>query len=91
MCENELVTQVRELRELKAMVEELAGEITAIEDAIKAEMTARNIDEMTVDVFKVRWTRITSSRIDTTALKNEMPELAERFKKTTESRRFTVV
>ena len=33
---------VKELKELKAMSEELAQEITAIEDAIKAELTARN-------------------------------------------------
>jgi hypothetical protein len=30
-------------------------------------MTAREVDEMIVDVFKVRWTKITSNRFDTTA------------------------
>lgn len=54
------------------MAEELAAEITSIEDAIKAEMTARDTDEMTVDVFKIRWTRVTSNRFDTTAFKKHM-------------------
>ena len=90
MSANELTSKVRELKELKVMAEELAAEITAIEDAIKAEMTARNTDEMTVDIFKIRWTKVTSSRFDTTAFKKAMPDLAQQFTKQTESRRFTV-
>lgn len=86
----ELTSKVRELRELKQMAEELAAEITAIEDTIKAEMTARNTEEMIVDVFKVRWTKVTSSRFDSTAFKKAMPDLAAKFTKTTESRRFTI-
>lgn len=56
MSTNEMTNKIRELKELKAMTEELAAEITAIEDCIKAEMTVRNTDEMTVDVYKIRWT-----------------------------------
>ena len=72
------------------MASEIEAEITAIEDTIKAEMTARDTEEMIVDVFKVRWVSYTSSRVDTTALKNALPEIAERFTKTTASKRFTV-
>lgn len=90
MSANEMTAKVRELKELKAMAEELAQEITAIEDAIKAEMTARGTEEMTVDVYKIRWTRVTSSRFDTTAFKKAMPELHAQFTKQTESRRFSI-
>lgn len=90
MSSNELTSKVRELKELKQMADELAAEITAIEDTIKAEMTARNTEEMTVDVFKIRWTKVTSSRIDTSAFKKAMPDLAAKFTKTTESRKFTI-
>ena len=69
MSTNELTTKIRELKELKAMAEEIAAEITSIEDVIKAEMAARNTDEMMIDVFKVRWTKVTSNRFDTTAFK----------------------
>jgi predicted phage-related endonuclease len=88
MSANEMTAKVRELKELKAMAEELAQEIAAIENDIKAEMTARNTEEMTVDVYKVRWTRVKSSRFDTTAFKKAMPEIAQQFTKTIESRRF---
>lgn len=90
MSANGMTAKVRELKELKAMAEELAQEITAIEDAIKAELTARNAEEMTVDVYKIRWTRVTSSRFDTTSFKKAMPELYGQFTKTSESRRFSI-
>ncbi len=85
-----MTAKVRELKELKAMAEELAQEITAIEDEIKAELTARNAEEMTVDVYKIRWTRVTSSRFDTTSFKKAMPDLYGQFTKTSESRRFSI-
>lgn len=90
MSTNEMTAKVRELKELKAMAEELAAEITAIEDEIKAEMTARNTDEMLVDVYKIRWTKVESNRFDTTSFKNALPELYKQFTKTTASRRFTI-
>lgn len=51
MSTNEMTSKSRELKELKAMAEDLAAEITAIEDTIKAEMTARNTDEMTQETI----------------------------------------
>jgi predicted phage-related endonuclease len=86
----DLTAKVRELKELKLMADELSNEITAIEDAIKAEMTAQDTTELIVDVFKIRWTPVVSSRLDTTALKKELPDIAARFTKTIESRRFQV-
>lgn len=90
MSANEMASKVRELKELKAMMEELTAEITSIEDEIKAELTARNADEISVDVYKIRWTKVVSNRLDTTAIKKELPEVAARFTKQVESRRFTI-
>ncbi len=86
----ELTSKVRELKELKMMAEELSAEITAIEDTIKAEMTARETDEIIVDVFKIRWTRVTSNRFDTTSFKKTHADLYNQYTKTTESRRFSI-
>ena len=90
MSKTEMTNKVRELKELKAMADEQAAEFTAIEDTIKADMTAQDVEEITVDVYKVRYKTVKSSRIDTTALKKAMTELAARFTKETESRRFSV-
>ena len=90
MSANELTSKVRELKELKAFAEQIADEIATIEDLIKAEMTERNTEEMTVDVFKIRWTRMTSSRFDTTAFKKTHADLYDQYTKQTESRRFSI-
>ncbi|MCM1061715.1 MAG: hypothetical protein NC452_15710 [Eubacterium sp.] len=90
MSNEELTRKLHDLKSLKIMADELAGEITAIEDEIKQTMTEKGVDTLTVDVYKISWKSVTSSRIDTTALKKELPDVAERYTKTTESRRFTV-
>lgn len=90
MANNELSSKVRELKELKTMAEELAAEITAIEDEIKAEMTARNTEEMIIDVYKIRWTKVISNRFDSTAFKKANADLYNLFTKAVETRRFTV-
>lgn len=86
----ELTSKVRELKELKMMAEELAAEITAIEDSIKAEMTARETEELITGEYKIRWKKVVSNRFDTTAFKKTHADLYEQYTKTTESRRFTV-
>ena len=90
MSANEMTAKIKELKELKALAEEVAQEIATIEDAIKAEMTARNTEEMSIDIFKVRWTTVTSERLDTTAFKKALPELAKQFIKPTVTRRFSI-
>lgn len=46
MSTKEMTAKVRELKELKAMAEELEAEITAIEDTIKAEMIRSTIKSL---------------------------------------------
>lgn len=90
MSTTELTSKVRELKELKMMAEELAAEITAIEDTIKAEMTARETEELITGEYKIRWKKVVSNRFDTTAFKKTHADLYEQYTKTTESRRFSV-
>ena len=90
MATNELIAKLNELSELRRMVEELNAEIEGVQDAIKAHMTAIDADTLTGTDYKITWKTVTSSRFDSTAFKKAMPELAERFTKSSTSRRFTV-
>ena len=47
-------------------------------------------DTLTGADYKITWKTVTSSRFDSTAFKKAMPELAERFTRSTTSRRFVV-
>lgn len=90
MSMNEMEVKVNELRELRRMADELAGEITALEDSLKAQMTATGTDEISGPSFKITWKEVTSSRLDGKALKVAAPELWQRFSKQTTSRRFVL-
>lgn len=86
----ELNAKVRELRELRRMADELSGLIEAAQDEIKAEMTAQATDTLTGPDWKVTWKSVTASRLDTTAFKKAMPDLAAQFTKASVSRRFVL-
>ena len=90
MSNTEIQSKVNELRELRRMADELAAEIEAAQDAIKAHMTAIDADTLTGIDYKITWKSVTSSRFDSTAFKKAMSEIAERFTKSITSRRFVV-
>ena len=80
--------KVRELMELKRMREELDSEIVALEDAIKAVMGDEEL--LIAGAYKVSWKTFTSSRLDSTALKKAMPDVAAQFTRQTIARRFSI-
>lgn len=86
----ELNGKIKELRSLRRMADELAGEIEDLQDAIKSEMTTRSVDELTGDDWKVTWKAVTTNRLDGTALKKALPDVAAAFTKSSVSRRFTL-
>lgn len=75
---------------MKRMQEELAAEITAIEDNIKAVMTERGAAEIIVGEYKIRWTEVTSARLDSKALKAVLPEVYARFTRESVTLRFSI-
>lgn len=90
MSTNEMSAKIRELKELEQLIAQCEAEAEAIKDMLKAKMTEENTERMTVDIYEVRWTTVKSDRIDTTAFKKAMPDVAQQFVKTTTSRRFSI-
>ena len=88
MSNPNMEAKVKELMELKRMREELDAEIERLEDQIKQVMG--NEETLIAGAFKIDWKTVVSSRIDTTALKKALPEIAERFMKQTMTRRFCI-
>lgn len=83
-------SKIAELRELRRMADELQAEIDGITDAIKNEMIAQDVDTLTGADWKVTYKTVTSSRIDSKALKAALPDVAAQFTKETTSRRFVL-
>ena len=90
MSINELEAKVEALREWENLATEAAKEIESLKDIIKAEMSARGVEELPAGKYIIRWTSVLSSRFDSTSFKRELPELYGRFVKQTASRRFTI-
>lgn len=88
MSMTEMESKIRELRQLQSLIDEATAEAEAIKDAIKAHMG--DSEELRAGEYKVTWKSVKSSRLDTTALKKAMPDVAQQFTKTTTTRRFCV-
>lgn len=88
MSSYELESRIRELHQLQSLIEEAQAEAEAIKDTIKAHMG--DAQELRAGEYKVTWKPVTSSRLDSKALKAAAPELVEPFTKTVTSRRFCV-
>ena len=86
----EITSKIESLRELEELIEEAKAEAETLRDEIKAEMLNRNIEEMTVGQYIIRWTSILSNRFDTTGFKRAYGDLYKAYTKQTASRRFTI-
>ena len=90
MSKNELIAKIEALNEWEALMEEAKAEAEAIRDSIKAEMMEREVEEMTVGQYIIRWTSVLSNRFDSTAFKKVLPDLYKTYTKQVSSRRFTI-
>lgn len=78
-----------ELSQYKRLQDETAAIIEGLTDKIKQYMIDNQLDTLTGDEHKASYKTVISSRIDTTALKKALPEIATAYTKTTETKRFT--
>ena len=90
MSIQEIDIKVKELLELQAMVEEATAQIEAIKDSIKLKMVDEGTEVLQGDGWKATWHTVTSSRLDSKALKAAHPDLVAQYSKTTSTARFTL-
>lgn len=78
-----------ELAQYTRLQEETAAIIDGLKDELKNIMQAQNTEVLQGTEHKASYKAVISSRIDTTALKKDAPEIAAKYTRTTKSRRFT--
>ena len=89
IAQNNLDEIMKELAQYTRMAEEIATTVDGLKDQLKQIMLERNTDTLTGTEHKATYKTVTSSRIDTSALKKVHPTIAAEFTKTTETKRFT--
>lgn len=80
---------MKELAEYIRMQEEAAAMVESLKDQLKERMTAAGVESLAGSEHKATYKAVTSSRVDTTRLKKDLPEIAARYTKMTTARRFT--
>ena len=88
MSTHELTEKVKALKSLQTLIEEATAEAETLKDELKTAMG--EAEEIRAGDYKVRYTTVTSARIDTTALRKAMPDIAEAFTRTSVTRRFSI-
>ena len=81
---------IKDFKELQRMSEEIAADMEAIKDKIKAEMSERGTDEIITGEYKIRYKTVKSSRFDTKAFKEAHKDLYSAFVKDNITTRFTI-
>ncbi len=90
MSKMELLAKIELLNKYEAMMEEIKAEADSIRNSIKAEMEAREEEELIAGQYIVRFTSVLSNRFDSTAFKKVLPELYKAYTKQVASKRFTI-
>ena len=91
MAMDNLNALMREIAEYTRMAEEISATLDSLKDTLKKHMEENGLDSIAGSEHKASYKAVTSSRIDTTALKRDMPDIAAKYTKTTETRRFLFV
>ena len=90
MTNIDFVSKIEQLKELEALIKEAEAEAEALKGEIKEEMMRRDVEEMQVGRYIVRWTSVLSNRFDSTAFKKVLPDVYKAYVKQVSSRKFTI-
>ncbi len=90
MTDRNLENTIVELKEMKAMKDEVITEIERLESELKAETERRKTADLSVGIHRLRYKPITSNRFDSKAFKAVHADLYAAFTKPSQSMRFTV-
>lgn len=82
--------KIKELLELRRLMDELKGEIAAVQGEIMANMDMAGLDEVSAEGVTIRYKLVKTARLDTAALKKALPDVAASFTKEGCTKRFTV-
>ena len=77
-----------ELAQYKRLQEDATAMVESLTDTLKQYMADNRLETLTGTEHKATYKTVTSSRLDTAALKQALPDIAAQYTKTTETKRF---
>ena len=91
MAIDNLNALMREIAEYSRMAEEIGATLDSLKDALKRYMEERGLDSVAGTEHRATYKSVSSSRLDTAALKKDFPEVAAKYTKKIETKRFSFV
>jgi len=82
--------KVQEYERVKQLVDELSTYMDTIKQSLIAEMETQQLQELKVDIFKVRYITVVSNRFNTTEFKKIHEDLYNQYLKESRTKRFTI-
>ena len=90
MTERMIENRIKKLSILEEQIAQLQEQADAIKGELKADLEEKGLEELKTKNFLIRWKEIVSSRLDSKALKEALPEIYRQYGRPSKSRRFTV-
>ena len=90
LSDNEILEKVKEIKNKQAYISLINKEIDVLKEDIKQELISRGIENLEVDIFKVLYMTISSSKFDNKKFKKEHEDLYNSYCYTTETKRFDI-
>jgi len=82
--------KVQEYERVKQLVDELSTYMDTIKQELINEMEQKQLQELKIDIFKVRYITVVSNRFNTTEFKKIHEDLYNQYLKESRSKRFTI-
>lgn len=90
MTSRQINNRCKKLMEIDEQIKALQAAADEIKNEIKKDMEADSLEEIDTGKFKVRYKVVESMRLDSKALKNDLPDVYSLYSRVTACKRFTV-
>lgn len=91
IARNNLDEIMKELAEYTRLAEEIAATVDSLKDSLKKHMEENGLDSVAGTEHRATYKSVSSSRLDTAALKKDFPEVAAKYMRKIETKRFIFV
>ena len=90
MTSRQINNRCKKLMEIDEQIKALQAAADEIKNEIKKDMEADSLEEIDTGKFKVRYKVVESMRLDSRALKNDLPDVYSLYTRVSTCKRFTV-
>ena len=90
ITDDQILDKIKLIKEKQAKVALINKEINELKEQIKDEMIRRNLEKLTIDIFKINYISVKSTKFNTNKFKKEHSDMYNSYCYKSESKRFEI-